>query len=565
MQLVAERKYALANEKANFENLREMFQRKEMIYPQYLQFSAKFNMAELKLITLEEVAKHKTEKDCWVVVEDKVYNVTEFLPSHPGGAKILLKQGGRDATKLFHMYHKPSVLGRYQHLVVGTTRTGSVAPAAPARPIHSKTSFGDLVPYADPNWYQDLSSPYYSDSHRAWRQKVRAFVEREVMPNCVKWDELGREAHQRVIPDTVFKQMGEQGLLAGVVGPPWPKNFITNQGPEKFDAFHELILLDEICRCGSGGVVWGLIEGLSIGLPPVLTWGSDQLKTRVAAKCLAGEQFIALCISEPWTGSDVAGLQSTARREGDVYVVNGAKKWITNGLWADYFTVAVRTGGKGARGISMLLIDRNTPGVSVSKMACMGVWASGTALITFEDVKVPVTNLIGQEGKGFGYIVHNFNHERWAFAVQSLRFARVCYEEAFKYAHQRKTFGKPLMEHQMLRWKFAEMARQIESSYAWLEQLTFSLKTMSKEESNARLNGAIALLKAQATKTFEYCAREALQVFGGEGYVRNGSASKVECLYRDVRAWAIPGGSEEIMLDFGVRQASKDAQAKAKL
>eukprot|EP00457_Paulinella_chromatophora_P002742 gb/GEZN01002747.1/.p1 GENE.gb/GEZN01002747.1/~~gb/GEZN01002747.1/.p1 ORF type:complete len:526 (-),score=52.68 gb/GEZN01002747.1/:770-2347(-) len=525
----------------------------------------------MKELTPTEVARHNVETDCWVIVEGKVYDVTSFLSSHPGGTKILLKQGGKDASKLFAQFHKPSVLPRFQHLIVGQIPGAVSSPATTVgqkveqRPRHSKSSFGDLVPYGDPNWYQDYDSPYYNQSHREWRSKVRLFVENHVMPHRLEWDELGRESKECVIPASVFRKMADTGLLPGFVGPPWPAKYTKQAAPPDFDAFHELILLDEFCRCGSGGVVWGLIEGLSIGLPPILTWGSDYLKDLVASQCLSGEKFIALCISEPWSGSDVAGLKTTATRKGDTYVVNGAKKWITNGLWADYFTVAVRTGDKGARGISMLLVERDRPGVTVSKMTCMGVWASGTALITFEDVQVPVKNLIGTEGKGFSYIVSNFNHERWAFVVQANRFARVCFEEAFKYALQRETFGQKLIEHQMLRWKLAEMARQIESTQAWLEQVTFSLKTMTKEQSNQRLNGTIALMKAQSTKTFEYCAREALQIFGGEGYVRNGSAAKVECLYRDVRAWAIPGGSEEIMLDFGVRQASKDAQARAKL
>jgi len=195
----------------------------------------------------------------------------------------------------------------------------------------------------------------------------------------------------------------------------------------------------------------------------------------------------------------------------------------------------------------------------VRKMKCMGVWSSGTAYITFEDVKVPAINLIGKENEGFKYIMYNFNHERWGFVAQSLRFARVCYEEAFRYSLSRQTFGQRLIDHQMIRWKLSEMARQLESSWSWLEVITYQLNTTSKDASNKKLAGPIALLKAQATKTFEYCAREAAQIFGGASYVRGGVGEKVERLYRDVRAMAIPGGSEEIMLDFAARQASRDA------
>jgi len=184
---------------------------------------------------------------------------------------------------------------------------------------------------------------------------------------------------------------------------------------------------------------------------------------------------------------------------------------------------------------------------------------SATTYVTFEDVKVPVQNLIGKENDGFKYIMHNFNHERWSIVVEASRLARVCFEEAFKYAMERKTFGKRLIDHQMIRWKLGEMARQIESTHAWLEHVTYQLTTMSHAESNALLGGPIALLKVQSTKTFEFCAREAAQIFGGASYVRGGVGEKIERLYREVRAFAIPGGSEEIMLDFAVRQAQRNA------
>ena len=234
-------------------------------------------------------------------------------------------------------------------------------------------------------------------------------------------------------------------------------------------------------------------------------------------------------------------------------------------MWADYFTVAVRTGGPGHRGLSFLLIEKDMPGVTTRHMKCMGVWASGTTYITFEDVKVPVSNLIGEENKGFKYIMYNFNHERWSIIAQTNRFSRVLYEEAFKYAHKRKTFGKPLIEHQMIRGKLADMSRQIEATHAWLEHLTFQRHVMSEEEFNESMGSQVALCKVQSTKMLEYCAREAAQIFGGASYVRGGVGEKVERLYREVRPYAIGGGSEEILMDFAVRQNARKYKRRSRL
>ena len=206
-------------------------------------------------------------------------------------------------------------------------------------------------------------------------------------------------------------------------------------------------------------------------------------------------------------------------------------------------------------GVSLLLIERSFGGVSTRKMDCQGVWSSGTTYVTFEDVKVPVENLIGKENQGFRVIMTNFNHERIGIIIQCIRFSRVCYEESVKYAHKRRTFGKKLIEHPVIRLKLAHMARQIEASYNWLENMVFQCQRMDETEAMLKLGGAIAGLKAQATTTFEFCAREASQIFGGLSYSRGGQAAKVERLYRDVRAYAIPGGSEEIMLDLSIRQA----------
>jgi len=432
-------------------------------------------------------------------------------------------------------------------------------------PTERQPKFGELVPYGDPLWYSGKPSPYYTRSHHAWRKHVRDFVEREIEGNCDLWD------RQKALPRELYRKAGLAGILQTVVGCPYPHDFSDVPAPAGFDYFHELITLDELGRCGSGGVLWGLVEGLQIGLPPLLNFGmnSSEVRARVARECFSGNKIICLCITEPTAGSDVASIRCTAEKDptGQYYIVNGAKKWITNGVFADYFTVAVRTGGprSGAKGISMLLLEKSMPGISCKQMRCMGVHASGTTYIEFEDVQVPVSHLIGEENNGFKQIMYNFNHERWGFVAQANRLSRVCYEEAFKYAIKRRTFGKPLSEHPVIRHKLGEMVRQIEANHAILESLTYQMNAMSKDEASRSLGGLTALTKVQATKTFEYCAREAAQIFGGASYVQGGLGEKVERLYRDVRAYAIPGGSEEIMTDFGVRQGLKEYQTVSKL
>jgi alkylation response protein AidB-like acyl-CoA dehydrogenase len=282
------------------------------------------------------------------------------------------------------------------------------------------------------------------------------------------------------------------------------------------------------------------------------------MRQRIAPACLMGQKIICLNITEPSAGSDVASVRTVAQDMGDHFVVNGNKKWITNGIFADYFTVAVRTGGAGMKGVSMLLMERDTmPGITTTRMDCQGVWPSGTTYVEFDNVKVPKSNLIGEVNQGFGVIMKNFNHERWGFVIQANRFSRCLLEESWNYASKRSTFGKKLHEHPVIRWKLAEMARQVESTHHWLENLTLQLCTMPKDKAMTALGGPTALAKAHSSKVMEFCAREARQIFGGNGYTRTGLGEKVERLYRDVGAYAVPGGSEEIMLDLSVRQAQK--------
>ncbi|MEL6360732.1 MAG: acyl-CoA dehydrogenase family protein [Pseudomonadota bacterium] len=382
-----------------------------------------------------------------------------------------------------------------------------------------------------------LRSPHLTPDHEAWRDTVRAFVDRELMPHINDWDEAGafpRELHQKAA-DIGLLGLGFPEAYGGV--------------GEGTDVFHALIANEELARTGSGGLAAGLMTH-GIGLPPIMALGSEELKARLAPSVLSGEKLIALCVTEPSGGSDVANLRTRAVRDGDHYIVNGEKTYITTGCRADYLTVAVRTGGddpahQGAQGLSFLLIEADREGVSRTRLPKMGWWMSDTASIHFDDVRVPMENLVGEKNKGFLGIVSNFNMERLTMAAQAIAYSRVCIEVAADWASERMTFGKPLSRHQVIRHKLADMVRRVQSASALLDNCAWRVR-----DGDAPV-AELSLLKVEATQCMEFCAREAMQILGGAGYIRG---QRVERIYREVRVMAIGGGSEEIMLDLASRQ-----------
>ncbi|TKA54290.1 hypothetical protein B0A53_03382 [Rhodotorula sp. CCFEE 5036] len=543
-----------------------------------------------KVYTLEQVAQH-TDPDTgvWLVIDNQVYDVTDFLSHHPGGKKVLLAQAGKDATEKFWQFHsklvlqetaKPYCIGRigeganadgvdFEDAVIhkiedddGVVSAENGAAEQGDEPEDS-SYFGDLVPFGDPQWYQDWASPYYNDSHRKVRAALRKFTDTYLTPNALAWDQA------KQIPPEEYKRIADAGILAGVAAGStgWPSEYakgIPVPGgikPEEWDAFHNLIVIDELSRCGSGGILYGLLGGFGISVGPILHFGSDELRKRIVPALLRGEKRSCLAITEPEGGSDVANIVTEAKKteDGKHYIVNGVKKWITGGVNSDYFVTAVRTGGKGMGGISLVVVER-TEGLSTRQMDCMGVWASGTTYVTYEDVRVPVENVLGRENKGFPVIMANFNGERAGIAIQANRFARVCLEESMKYANKRKTFGKKLIDHPVIRAKLASMSQRVEATHAWLESIVYQTTKFDADTITFRGGGQMALLKAAATETFEFCAREACQIFGGLAYSRGGQGEKIERLYRDAKAYSIPGGSFEIMQDLGIRQSVKIAE-----
>lgn len=370
------------------------------------------------------------------------------------------------------------------------------------------------------------------ETHTEWRRSVRGFVEREMMPYVEEWEEAGR------IPRDLFKKAKAAGLLG--IGYP------TEYGGEgtEFDRFHGIVTSEELARMGAGGVSSALmIHG--IGLPPIMALGSEEMKTEIGNEVLSGEKQISLGITEPSAGSDVAQLKTKAVKDGNGWRVNGSKTYITGGMTSKWLTTAVRTGGDGMGGISLMLIDLESEGVSRTELPKQGWWASDTATIHFDDVFVPAENLIGAENKGFYGIVANFNGERLGMAAQAAAAARVCIEEAAAWAQERKTFGKRLADHQVIRHKIAAMAQRVWATTTMLD--TFAWHVQNGNTPVAEL----AMLKVQATETLEFCAREAMQILGGSGFIRG---HRVERIYREVRVMAIGGGSEEIMRDLAARQ-----------
>lgn len=375
-------------------------------------------------------------------------------------------------------------------------------------------------------------SPHYDESHEAVCDSVRAFVTREIMPHVDAWEaagELPRELHKKA-------------AAAGVLGLNYPEEF--GGTGSHFTLFHSLVQSEEMARPGAGGIGASLMSH-GIGLPPILAMGSEELKHRIAPDVLAGEKIICLGITEPGGGSDVANLRTKAERKGGAYIVNGAKTLITSGMRADYITLAVRTGGPGIGGVSLLLVETDRPGVSRTAIAKMGWHASDTATIHFDDVEVPAENLIGPENGGFAGIMRNFNGERLGMSQLAAAYARICYEDALDWARQRETFGKPLVTNQVIRHKLADMLRRIQATQAWIDHCAWQVLN------NQAFPGDFALLKVQATQTMEFCAREACQILGGASFVKG---SRVERIYREVRVMAIGGGSEEIMFDLASRQ-----------
>ncbi|MFZ2631346.1 MAG: acyl-CoA dehydrogenase family protein [Desulfosalsimonadaceae bacterium] len=368
---------------------------------------------------------------------------------------------------------------------------------------------------------------YFSKAHDMVRKSVREFIKKEVLPFIDDWEEAGE------FPRELYKKAGDVGIL----GIGFPEAYGGTPG----DVFFGVAVNEELMRSGSGGFCASL-GSLNIALPPILSLGSDAIKQRFIPPVLAGDKIAALAITEPGGGSDVASLKTTAVRDGDHYILNGSKTFITSGCRADQVTCAVRTGGPGAHGISMIVVEKGTSGFSVSsKLKKTGWWASDTAELFFDNCRVPAENLIGEENQGFYAIMINFQKERLALAVMANMTARMALEESAKYAREREAFGKKLSGFQVTRHKLADMATLVEAS------TEFTYRVAAKIGTGIDQIKEVSMAKNFACSVSDKVTYDAVQIFGGYGYMRG---YLVERLYRDNRILSIGGGTTEIMKEI---------------
>lgn len=502
-----------------------------------------------KTFTRAEVAKHNTEDSVWFIVDAIVYDVSDFLDAHPGGEAVLRQVAGKDATVDFYNLHRHEVLEKYADLAIGTVEGEKPSVISPQP--------GDLspVPYAEPLWLSPaFRSPFYKESHRKLQRAMREFTDKYITPEAQEKERTGEYISQELV-----ERMSKAGVLHMRMGPGKHLHGVELLGGvvdgKEFDYFHDLVMSQEGVRAAARGFQDGSLAGMVIGLTCILNFCKDKaLQKRITDEVFSGQKKICLAITEAFAGSDVANLRTTAVKtpDGKHYIVNGTKKWITNGVFSDYFVTGVKTD----KGLSVLLIERGE-GVETKPIKTSYSPAAGTTFITFDNVKVPVENLLGEENKGIYVILSNFNHERWTMAAATIRYMRLVVEECLKWAHQRIVFRKRLIDQPVIRQKLAKMIALCEANQAWLEQITYQMCNMPYAQQAKFLGGPIALLKMSATRAAHEIADESVQIFGGRALTQTGMGRVIENFNRGYKFDAILGGAEEILADLGVRQAMK--------
>ncbi len=374
--------------------------------------------------------------------------------------------------------------------------------------------------------------PFDTPERRDLRAMVRRFVDNEVLPNLNEWEAEG------MLPRSLHEAAGD----AGLIGAGFPEAVGGGGG----DIIDMVIVAEEMHYAGaSGGLVASLFTA-SIAVPHIAAAGDLDQIDRWVRPTLAGEKIGSLAITEPGTGSDVAGITTTAKRDGDHYVVNGAKTYITSGVRADFVTTAVRTGGPGAHGISLLVVEKGTEGFSVSrKLDKMGWRCSDTAELSYVDCLVPIENLVGGEGEGFAQIAQNFVAERISLAVQAYAGAQRSLDLTAEWCRARETFGRPLISRQTVQHTLSNMARRVDVARVYTREVARRFA-----EGDTDLIAQVCFAKNTAVDAGEWVVNQAVQLHGGMGYM---AESEVERQYRDMRILGIGGGTNEIMTDLAGR------------
>jgi acyl-CoA dehydrogenase len=364
----------------------------------------------------------------------------------------------------------------------------------------------------------------FDESHELYRQTCLRFAREKIAPHVVEWEEAG----------TFPRELYREAALAGILGVSFPEQFGGGGG----DLLHSMIMIEALLTGGSSGLVASL-GSLGIALPPVLLLGNDEQRLRFGPPALAGEKIAALAITEPGAGSDVAGITTRAERDGDSYVLNGSKLFITSGMRADFVTVLARTSADAHGGTTFFVVERGMPGFSASRaLKKTGWWASDTAELVFENVRVPVENRIGDEGSGFVALMKNFQNERLALATYGHATAEIVLADAIAYAKERRAFGRPLAGFQVTRHKLAKMATQVQAAKA------FNYSIAERVMAGEYLVAEVSMAKNFSSEIAQSVCYEAVQILGGMGYMRE---TRVERLSRDARLLPIGGGTTEIM------------------
>jgi citronellyl-CoA dehydrogenase len=373
----------------------------------------------------------------------------------------------------------------------------------------------------------------FTEEHQAFRRTVRAFCEEELAPHAREWDE------REEFPRELFRRFGELGYFGIRQDPAW--------GGSGLDFWYVVAYAEELARCRNSGLAMAMLVQGEIALPVLADLGTDAQKRDFLAPAIRGERIAALAISEPDAGSDVAAIRTVARRDGDDLVVSGSKMWITNGARADFLVMAVRTGGSGHEGISLLLFPTDLPGFQVSrKLAKVGNPSSDTAVLYFDECRVPARNLLGEEGQGFAYVMMNFQGERLVAAVEAVAAMQLLVDDALRYAAERRAFGRPLAAFQAWRHRMAEHLTAIEAA-RWLTYRACDLH--DRRQVAVR---EISMAKLFACDLAQEVAYDCMQLHGGMGYVLETDVARA---WRDLRAMTIAGGTSEIMKEIISKQA----------